>query len=92
MTALLAAAEPIVDVTGLKLFPTCGKAPAISGGAGLYDATSDLAALADLFRRAPDADGFAVACGASWMTVLDLDVTPAVDGRETAREAGLPDL
>lgn len=90
--ALLAEALALVEQTGWRLFPTAGKVPAIPGGNGLHDATADPAGLAELFRRAPTADGFAVACGASGLAVKDLDVTPAVDGRDVAREAGLPYL
>ena len=50
--------------------------------------TSPLYSLQTVFS----ADGFAVAAGLSGLIVEDLDVTPAVDGRETARDAGLPYL
>ncbi len=94
MTApLLAEALRLTERTGWLLFPTCGKAPAISaasGGRGLHDATADPAGLARLFHRAPDADGFAVNCGASGLIVLDCDVKPGIDGRDSLRDAGLP--
>lgn len=79
--------------TGWALFPTVKKEPAIAkrdGGRGLYDATKDPAELADLFRRAPHADGFAANCGASGLVVLDPDVKPGLDGRDSLRDAGLP--
>lgn len=85
------AALAFAERTGLAVFPTRGKAPAISkddGGNGFYDATNDPAAIEALFARAPYADGFGVV-GA---TVFDLDVKPGIDGRDSAREAGLPYL
>ena len=94
MTApLLAEALRLTERTGWLLFPTRGKAPAISaenGGRGLHDATATPAELARLFHRAPDADGFGVNCGASGLVVLDCDVKPGIDGRDTLRDAGLP--
>lgn len=90
---LLAEALKLTERTGWHLFPVRGKAPAISaenGGHGLHDATADPAALARLFDRAPDADGFAVNCGASGIIVLDCDVKPGIDGRDSLRDAGLP--
>ncbi|MBK6407861.1 MAG: bifunctional DNA primase/polymerase, partial [Holophagales bacterium] len=39
---------------------------------------------------APQADGFGVNCGASGLVVLDCDVKPGIDGRDTLRDAGLP--
>ncbi len=94
MTApLLAEALGLARQTGWLLFPVRGKAPAIStanGGRGLHDATAEPAELARLFHRAPDADGFAVSCGASGLIVLDCDVKPGIDGRDSLRDAGLP--
>lgn len=92
MTAVLDAALALQEQTGWALFPTSGKLPAIGGGNGHHDATADPRRLAELFGLAPRADGFAVNCGAAGIAVLDLDVTPAVDGRDTAREAGIPYL
>lgn len=91
-SVLVAEAVALVVRTGWRIIPTSGKVPAIRGGNGLYDATSDPEGVKVLFARAPSADGFAVACGLSDLAVLDLDVTAAVDGRETARDAGLPYL
>ena len=85
----LAEALALTDRTGWLLFPTRGKAPALSGGRGLHDATNDPAGLARLFDLAPDADGFAVNCGASGLAVLDCDVKPGIDGRDSLRDAGL---
>lgn len=61
---------------GWAVFPTVGKHPAIKGGAGLHDAAGDPDAVAELFARAPQADGVAVNCGASGLLVVDID-TPA---------------
>jgi len=90
---LLTEALRLAETTGWLLFPTCGKAPAIpgaNGGHGLHDATTDAAQLKRLFHRAPNADGFAVNCGASGLVVLDCDLTPGVDGRDSLMGAGLP--
>lgn len=92
MTVLVVESLALAARTSWRLFPAVGKAPAIKGGNGLYDATSDPDGIKALFARAPAADGVAVACGLSGLVVLDLDLTPAVDGRETARNAGLPYL
>ncbi len=58
---------------------------------GLHDATNDPDALERLFSTYPGV-GLAVDCGRSGLVVLDLDLTPVVDGRDSAREAGLPYL
>lgn len=86
--ALRSAALALVERTSWSLFPTVGKVPVT--GRGFYDATNDPAALASLFDEHPDADGLAVACGASGLVVLDADVKSGLDGRDSLAEAGLP--
>ena len=78
--------------TGWPLFPLVGKIPAIGkadGGHGHLDATADPGELERLFARAPHATGFGISCGPAELVVLDLDVKDGLDGRDSAREAGL---
>lgn len=85
---LRSAALALVERTSWFLFPTVGKVPVTRHG--FHDATNDSASLALLFDEHPDADGLAVACGASNLVVLDADVKPGLDGRDSLAEAGLP--
>ena len=74
---------------GWYVLPVRAKIP--TSPHGLLDATNDPDALERLFSAYPG-DGIAVDCGRSGLVVLDLDLTPVVDGRDSAREAGLPYL
>lgn len=85
---LLGAAESLIVRFAWFLFPTIGKHPATPHG--FKDATNDPGVLQKLFAARPDADGFGVDCGRSGLAVLDLDTKPGLDGRDTARDAGLP--
>jgi putative DNA primase/helicase len=87
---LVTAALDLLALTGWHLFPTINKIPATEHG--FKDATNDPEELRRLFAARPDADGFAVDCGRSGLVVLDLDSKPGLDGRDSARDAGLPYL
>jgi putative DNA primase/helicase len=90
VNALAAAGCDLIGRTGWHLFPVVGKVPATPHG--FKDATSDPDHLDNLLRVAPDADALAVACGASSLAVLDLDVMEGADGRDSLREHALPYL
>jgi hypothetical protein len=87
MSTLLKPARALITATSWHIFPTFGKVP--STPRGFKDATNDPARVAQLFAAAPDADGFAVACGLSGLAVLDADVKDGIDGRDSLRDAGL---
>ncbi len=85
MTGPLEAALALAEL-GLYVLPVRAKAP--TSQHGLLDATNDPHAVKKLFSTYPG-DGVAVDCGRSNLVVLDLDLTPVVDGRDSARDAGL---
>jgi putative DNA primase/helicase len=76
MTPFAAAAEAYAVRFGWHVFPLRGKLPMIprsQGGQGFKDATTDSDQIRAWWRRWPNAN-VGVACGASGITALDIDV------------------
>lgn len=76
-------------LAGLPVFPLHGKAPAIAGGRGVYDASSDPETVAELWQRAPGAQNIGLALPAGHVGV---DVDPRNGGTLAALGLTLDDL
>ena len=78
---------------GIKVFPVFSgsKAPAIEGGHGCYDATTDPELIATWFTLDYVGDDYAVAvwAGGSGLLTLDIDKKGDKDGFKSLEDAGL---
>lgn len=70
---MLAAALAYAERLGWPVFPLCGKVPAIRGGNGCLDATTDAGQIAEWWREYPRANVGIAAGERSGFWVLDVD-------------------